>query len=136
MAAALQPTSKRYSVKKHWWEKRSAVALADDRRRLLEELTGIDGVIDGKLRGLVFPRWRVRRHPAAKLLLQYSWVGCPVSVGRGWTPDEMYVAVTKDSHSLALEDDSISKIQVEAKEKASQGFATTVRWDDIRQNTP
>ena len=38
--------------------------LADERRRLLNEIIGPDGVIYGKLGGLVFPRWGVRQHPA------------------------------------------------------------------------
>ena len=71
------------------------MALTDAQLRLLEELTGPDGVIDGKLRGLVFPIWRARRHPAANLLLQYARVGCPVSVGRDLNPDEIESSVTK-----------------------------------------
>ena len=30
----------------------------------------------------------------------------------------------------------MSKIQVEAQEKAAQGFATIVRWDGIKHNPP
>ena len=48
----------------------------------------------------------------------------------------MEAEVTKGPHSLALEDDANNKIQVEAQEKAAQGFATTVRWDCIKQNPP
>ena len=99
MAAAVQPTPKRDIVMQHWWGKRSAAALDDDLRRLLKELTGPDGVIDGKLRGIVFPRWRARRHLAEHLLLRYARVRCLVSVGRDWTPDEMEAAVTKFPHS-------------------------------------
>ena len=110
--------------------------MADDRRQLLKELTGTDGVIDGKLRGIVFPRWRAKQHPVANLLLQYARVGCPVSVGRDWNPEEMEAAVTKVPHSSELEDDAISKIQFKAREKSAHGFATIVRWDDIKQNPP
>ena len=39
-------------------------------------------------------------------------------------------------HSSALEDDAISKIQVEEGGKAAQGFAIIVRWDKIKQNPP
>ena len=60
LTAAVQPTPKRDSVPQHCWENRSETALADDRRRLLEELTGPDGVIDEKLRGLVsLCRWEM-----------------------------------------------------------------------------
>ena len=110
--------------------------MAGDRWRLIEELTGTDGVIDGKLRGLLFTRCRVRRHLVANILLQYAQVGSPVSVGHDWTPDEMEAEVTKGPQTSALEDDSISKIQAEAREKVKQGFATIVWWDDIKQNPP
>ena len=118
---AVQPTPKRDSVPRHWWKNRSATELAYDRQDLLEELTGPDGAIDGKLRGLVFPRWRARRHPVANLLLQYARSGCPVSVGRNWNPYEMEAALTNGPYSPELEDDSISKIQVEAWKKVAQG---------------
>ena len=48
----------------------------------------------------------------------------------------MEAAVTKVPHSPALKDDEISQIQVEAREELAQGFATIVRWDDIKQNPP
>ena len=35
-----------------------------------------------------------------------------------------------------MEDHEISQIQVEARKKVAQGFATIVRWDDIKQNPP
>ena len=127
MAAAVHTTPKRDSVPQHWWGNKSAKALVDDQRRLLEELTGPDGIIDGKLRGLVFQRWRARKHPVANLLLQYEQVDCPVSVRRDWYPDEMEASVTNGPHSSALEDDAISQIQVGTRGKAAQGFATIVR---------
>ena len=72
----------------------------------------------------------------ANILLQYAQVGSPVSVGHDWTPDEMEAEVTKGPQTSALEDDAISKIQAEAREKVKQGFATIVWWDDIKQNPP
>ena len=48
----------------------------------------------------------------------------------------MESAVTKVPHSSALEDDTISQIQVYALEKLAQGFATIVRWEDIKHNAP
>ena len=73
-------------------------------------------------------------HPAENLLLQYAQVRCLVLVGRDWNPDETEASVTKGPHSSALEFDSIAKIQVESRETA-QGFATILRWDDIKKNT-
>ena len=98
LVAAVHPTPKRDSVPQHWWENRSATALDDDRRWLLEELTGPGGFIDGKLRGLVFERWRARRHLAANLLLKYVQGECPVLVGRDLTPYGMEAEVTKSPH--------------------------------------
>ena len=46
----------------------------------------------------------------------------------------MEAAVTKGPHSSALEDDTISKIQVKVGGKFAQGFVTIVSWDDIKQN--
>ena len=80
----------------------SAAALSDDQRQLLEDSTGPDGVIHGKLQGLIFTRWRVRQHPAEILLLQYARVGCLVLVGQNYTPEETESAVTKGPHSSAL----------------------------------
>ena len=111
-AAVVQPTPKWDSVTQHWWENRSAKALDDEQRRLLKELTGPDGVIGGNLKGLIFPRWRARRHPAENLFLQYAKIGCRVLVGRDWTQYEMEAVVTKVPHSSELENDTISKIQV------------------------
>ena len=91
--------------------------MTDDRQRLLGQLAAPDVVIDGKLQGLVFLRWRVRQHLAANLLLQYAWVRCQVSVWRNWNPDEMEESVTKGPHSSSLEDDAISLVQVKAREK-------------------
>ena len=105
-AADVQPTPKWDSVPQHCWENMSATALSDDQRQLLEDLTGPDGFIDGKLRGIVFPRWIARRHPAEILLLKYERVVCPVLVGRDWTPDEMEVSVSKGPYSSALENDA------------------------------
>ena len=110
LAAVVQPTPKQESVPQHWWENRSTTALDDEQRRLFEELIGPDGVINGKLQGLIFPIWRVRRHLAEILLLQYAQVGCPVSVGRDWNPDEVKSVVTKCPHSSKLEDDPIAQI--------------------------
>ena len=48
----------------------------------------------------------------------------------------MEAVVTKGPHSSALENYAISTIQVEAWEKTAQGFATIVKWDNIKQNPP
>ena len=114
----------------------SAKGLDDDQQWLIEDLTVPDGVINVKLRGLVSTILRARQQPAANLLLKYARVGCPVLIGRELTPDEMEAEIMKGPHSSALEDDAISQIQFEAWEKATKGFATILRWGDIKQNPP
>ena len=83
------------------------MVLADDRRRLLEELTVPAGVIDGKVRGIVFPRCRARKQQEENLLLQCARFVCPVLVGRDWNPDKIKAEVTKGPRLSALEDNVI-----------------------------
>ena len=51
-AATTPVTPKCDSVPRHWWTNRAASALADDRRRLLEEIMRPDGIIDEQFRGM------------------------------------------------------------------------------------
>ena len=85
--ASVQTTPKRDSVTQHWWKKSSVTEFDDDWQQLLEDWTGTDGIIDGKLQGIVFQRWRSRRHPTKTLLLQYARVVCLVLVVRYWNPN-------------------------------------------------
>merc|ERR1712086_1182832 len=55
--------------------------VAAARLRLAEEIMGEDATRKLKVRGLVFPRWRAARHPAAPMLKEYATRGCPVQTG-------------------------------------------------------
>ncbi len=47
---------------------------------------------------------------------------------------ELDGAVKRGPHVSAMKGDAIAQIQIEAREKATQGFATIHRWDDLKKN--
>ena len=123
------------------WTRINAAGERDDnvvnaRRRLAEEIMGEAATKPMSIRGLVAPRWRAQQHPAAALLREYARRGCPVDVGPEWTLEQLEAAVERGPHTSALEPDAIKQIQVEAREKAAQGFATIYKWEDLRKNLP
>ena len=97
---------------------------------------GEDATKKLKVRGLVFPRWRAARHPAAPMLREYATRGCPVQTGADWTAEQLQAAVDKGPHSSTLEEDAIAQIQVEAREKEAQGFAKIYKWEDLKKDLP
>ncbi len=88
------------------------------------------------MNGLVFPRSRAEHHPAASSLKEYAATGCSVSLGWDRTLEELEAAVARGPHVSALEDDTIDQIQIEAREKVKQSFATIHHWKDLKQNVP
>ena len=104
------------------------------RKALAKELMGDEANKPVKIRGLMVPRMRALDHPAAPLLKEYASQGCPVDVGRDWTLEELEAAVEKGPHSSALEPDAIEQIQVEARDKAKQGFAKIYTWEWLKKN--
>ena len=131
------PQSAQY---RHWTELQSPADNPDEiaatRRRLAEEIMGAAATEPVSIRGLVVPRWRANLHPAAGLLRDYAREGCPVSVGRDWTLEELEAAVEKGPHVSALVPDAIDQMQIEAREKEQQGFATIFKWEDLKKNLP
>ena len=67
---------------------------------------------------------RARDHPSAPLLREYAKTGCPVKTGANWNREQLEAAVRRGPHVSALKPDAIAQIQIEAREKAAQGFAT------------
>ena len=101
----------------------NSAEVANARQRLAEEIMGAAATNPVSIRGLVVPRWRANLHPAAGLLREYVQQGCPVSVGRHWTLEELKAAVEKRPHVSALKPDAIDQMQVEVRKKERQGFA-------------
>ena len=48
--------------------------------------------------------------------------------------EELEAAVEKGPHSSALEPDAIKQIQVEARDKATKGFAKIYTWEWLKKN--
>ena len=123
---------------RHWLEvpanNKKAQEDVAKRRALAKELMGEDAQKPVKIRGLMCPRLRALQHPAAPLLKEYASQGCPVDVGRDWSPEELQAAVDKGPHVSALELDAIEQIQKEAKEKERQGFAKIYTWEWLKKN--
>ena len=69
-------------------------------------------------------------------MAEYARIGCPITMGRDWTPAEMEVAAQRGPHVSSLEPDAIEQIQVEARDKEKQGFAKIYKCDDVIQNPP
>ena len=67
------------------------------------------------------------------MLREYARRGCPVSVGRDWTLEELEAAVARGPHVSALEPDAIAQIQIEAREKVEQGFAKIYTWEELKR---
>ena len=70
------------------------------------------------------------------MLREYAEKGCPVSVGRDWTLDELSAAAERGPHRSALEPDAIAQIQVEAREKEAQGFCKLYDWEELKRDLP
>ena len=69
-------------------------------------------------------------------MAEYARVGCPVSMGRDWTPAEMEAAAQRGPHVSSLEPDAIEQLQMEARDKEKQDFAKIYKWDEVKQNPP
>ena len=75
-------------------------------------------------------------HPAAPILREYARNGCPVDLGEDWTLEQLEAAVERGPHASALQPDAIAQIQVEAREKETQGFAKIFKWEELKRNLP
>ena len=87
-----------------------------------------------QIRGLVCPWVRVLDHPTAPLLKECASQGCLVDVGRNWTLEDLEAIVEKGPHSSALELHAIEQMQIEAREKAKQGFAKIYTSEWLKKN--
>ena len=57
-----------------------------------------------------------------------------MAIGDNWTKGQMHAAVAWGPHTSSRVPEAIAQIQREAREKEKQGFATLVKWDDIKDN--
>ncbi len=82
------------------------------------------------------PMGRALQHPAATVLEEWAQFGCLMRTGKPWTKEEMWEAVARGPHRLALSPEAISHFKEEAAEKVRTNQARLVRWDDIKDNPP
>ncbi len=78
------------------------------------------------------PQWCANSHPVVALLRKYAAEGCPVNVGKDWTLDQLEAAIECRPHISVLIPNLIEQIQIEAREKAEQGFAKIYKWDELK----
>ncbi len=55
-------------------------------------------------------------------------------MGKNWTQEQLEAAVKRGPHVSAHKPDAIAQIQIKAREKAAQGFATIHKWEDFKKN--
>ncbi len=53
-------------------------------------------------------------------------------MGQNWTLAELEAVVKRGPHVYAMKDDAIAQMQIKAREKAAQGFATIHHWEDLK----
>ena len=75
-------------------------------------------------------------HPAIPLLQRYATRGCPTDCGPPWTIDHIVAAIKRGPHISAKQPRAHAALREETKDKVNQGFATVVKWGDIKHNVP
>jgi hypothetical protein len=89
-----------------------------------------------RYRNSMCPQGRALSHPAADLLTEWAAFGCPTQMGQPWSKEEIWEAVARGLHKLALSLEALAHFAKEAAEKVRLGQARIVNWDDIKDNTP
>jgi hypothetical protein len=75
-------------------------------------------------------------HPATKTLQEYATYGCPAKMGKPWTKAEIWEAVKRGPHVLALSAKALEHLKQEACKKVAMGQATIVDWDTVKDKNP
>ena len=86
--------------------------------------------------GLMWPRSFALHHPAASLLTGYAESGCPVDCGPPWSTKHILLAIRQGPHKSALTKAARKVLHEETSEKLRQGYATVVKWRDIKNSIP
>jgi hypothetical protein len=82
------------------------------------------------------PKGLALDHLAAATLKEYTTYGCPAKTGKPWTKAEIWEAVERGPHALALLVKALKHFKQEAAKKVAMGQATIVEWDKIKDNPP
>ncbi len=97
---------------------------------------GKQTVINAKRIGLMWPTGLGLKHEAAPLLTSYSRRGCPVDCGEQWSKERIIAALKRGAHKSAKEPEAREALVEDVAEKCAGGFATTVKWKDIKNKLP
>ncbi len=82
--------------------------------------------------GEMCPSGIATSHPAGELLKEWALVGCPAQTGRPWTKLEIWEAVERGPHRLALSEEVLEHFVAESAKKVNAGQARIVEWDSIK----
>jgi hypothetical protein len=86
--------------------------------------------------GLMWPRSIANDHSAANLLHYYSSHGCPVNCGPNWTLEHILAAIKRGPHISAKSKTASQCLHTETQNKIEGGYATIVKWKDIKHDIP
>ena len=86
--------------------------------------------------GLMWPRGLAISHPAAKMLEEFSTMGCPVDTGKNWSINELVAAIKRGPHISAREPEAAKYLHMETQEKIKGGYLTITTWGKIKNNHP
>ncbi len=67
---------------------------------------------------------------------EWSTFGCPTKTGKPWSKSEIWEAVARGPHCLALSLEAIAHFTAEATKKVRTKQARLVQWDEIKDNPP
>jgi hypothetical protein len=87
-------------------------------------------------RGEMCPSGIAPYHPAGDLLKDWASFGCLAKTGHPWTKAEMWEAIKRSPHRLALLEAVLEHFAAEAIEKINAGQARIVEWESIKDNPP
>ena len=87
-------------------------------------------------RNKMCPKGLALDHLAAATLKEYATNRCPAKTGIPWTKAEIWEAVERGPHALALLVEALKHFKQEAAKKVAMGQATIVEWDEIMDNPP
>jgi hypothetical protein len=80
----------------------------------------------------MYPGPLAQAHPAGPMLASYGTHGCPVEIETNWTLAQLDQAVAYGAHPSAESPEAAAALRTEALEKVQQGFATLIKWKDLR----
>ena len=86
--------------------------------------------------GLMWPTQQALDHRAAPLLDEYATKGCPVDCGPNWSHEQIQAALEYGAHPSAKDPLALKCLIAEAQTKVKNGFATIIKWKDVKNNIP